>query len=47
MSFIIKETCGGHEYAIIVTDGNNLVFYERSDAEKEVADCQDGLMLEL
>jgi hypothetical protein len=49
MSFIIIETHGGPEYAIIVTDtnGNNLVFDERSEAEKELADCQDGLIIEL
>lgn len=49
MSFIIIETQGGPEYAIIVTNinGNNLVFDERSEAEKEVAECQDGVIIEL
>jgi hypothetical protein len=49
MSYIIIETHGGPEYAIIVTDqdGNNLVFENRGDAEAEAADCQDGLIIEL
>jgi hypothetical protein len=44
MSFIVIETFGGPEYAAIVTDtnGNNLVFESRADAEQEAADCQDG-----
>lgn len=48
MSYIIIETHGA-EYAIIVTDtdGNNLVFEERAEAEKEAADCQDGVIVEL
>ncbi|HEY2581974.1 MAG TPA: hypothetical protein VGI43_09210 [Mucilaginibacter sp.] len=49
MSYIIIETHGGPEYAIIVTDeqGNNLVFDSRSEAESEAADCQDGIVIEL
>jgi hypothetical protein len=49
MSFIIIETHGGAEYAIIVTDpnGNNLVFENRVDAEAEAADCQAGVIVEL
>ncbi len=49
MSYIIIEKFGGAEYAIIVTDtnGNNLVFDEREEAEQEAADCQDGLIVEL
>ena len=49
MSFIVIETHGGPEYAIIVTDedGNNRVFENREDAEAEAADCQDGLLVEL
>jgi hypothetical protein len=49
MSFIIIETHGGPEYAIIVKDqdGNNLVFDSRSEAEAEAADCQDGVVVEL
>ena len=49
MNFILIETHGGPEYAIIVTDqdGNNLVFDNREDAEAEAADCQDGLVVEL
>ncbi|MDO3641506.1 hypothetical protein [Mucilaginibacter sp. L3T2-6] len=49
MSFIIIETHGDPEYAIIVTDqdGNNLVFDSREEAEAEAADCQDGVVVEL
>ncbi|HEY4326345.1 MAG TPA: hypothetical protein VGN20_20330 [Mucilaginibacter sp.] len=49
MSYIIIETHGGPEYAIIITDsnGNNLVFETRDEAEKEAEDCQDGLIVEL
>lgn len=49
MSYIIIEGHGGPEYAIIVTDqdGNNLVFENIEEAEKEAADCQDGLIVEL
>lgn len=49
MNYIIIETHGGPEYAIIVTDtnGNNLVFEAQEEAEKEAADCQDGLIVEL
>ena len=47
MSFIIIETFGSAEYAIIVTDtdGNNLVFEIREEAEAEAADCQAGLVV--
>jgi hypothetical protein len=49
MSYIVIETNGGPEYAIVVTDpdGNNLVFYHREDAGAESADCQEGLVIEL
>jgi len=49
MSYLIIETHGGPEYAIIVTDkdGNNLVYETREEAENEVADCQDGVIVEL
>jgi len=49
MNYIIIETHAGPEYAIIVTDtdGNNLVFDERSKAEKKAADCQAGVIVEL
>jgi hypothetical protein len=49
MSYIIIETHGGAEYAIIVTDpdGNNLVFETLEEAENEANDCQDGLIVEL
>jgi uncharacterized protein YrzB (UPF0473 family) len=49
MSYIVIETHGGAEYAIIVTDenGENKVFDELTDAEAEVADCQNGIIVEL
>jgi hypothetical protein len=49
MSFIVIEMFGGPEYAIIVTDhdGNNLIFETRQEAEKEAADCQEGLVVDL
>lgn len=49
MSYIIIETHGGPQYAIIVTDtnGDNLVFETSEEAEKEAADCQDGLVIEI
>lgn len=49
MSFIVIETHGGPEYAIIVTDqdGNNLIFDNRLAAEAEAADCQAGVVVEL
>ena len=49
MSYILIETHGGAEYAIIVTDmdGNNLVFDTREQAEREANDCQAGVIVEL
>jgi len=49
MSYMIIETHGGPQYAIIVTDtnGDNLVFETLEEAEKEAADCQDGLVIEI
>lgn len=49
MSYIIIETHGGAQYAIIVTDenGENKVFANLQDAEAEAADCQDGMVIEL
>lgn len=49
MSYIIIEAHSGPEFAIIVTDtdGNNLVFETREEAEREAAECQDGLIVEL
>ncbi len=49
MSYIVIETFGGAEYAIIVTDesGENKVFDELASAEFEAADCQDGIVIEL
>jgi hypothetical protein len=47
MSFIVIETFGGPEYAIIVADenGDNLVFEEYDEAEQEASNCQDGLVV--
>jgi len=49
MAYIIIETHGGAQYAIIVTDqdGNNMVFDTQEAAETEAADCQDGIVIEL
>jgi hypothetical protein len=49
MSYIVIETFGGPEYAIITTDqeGNNLVFETQEDAEEEASNCQDGLVVDL
>jgi hypothetical protein len=48
MSYIVIETHGGAEYAIIVTDenGGNKAFVDKSEAEAEAADCQDGMVIE-
>ena len=47
MGYIVIETFGGPQYAIIVTDenGNNLVFDEYDQAEQEASDCQHGLVV--
>lgn len=49
MSYIVIETFGGAEYAIIVTngEGQNKVFDDMERAEAEVDDCQDGIVVEL
>ncbi|HVW95763.1 MAG TPA: hypothetical protein VHA56_07330 [Mucilaginibacter sp.] len=49
MTYIVIEIHGGAECAAIITDedGNNKVFDERTDAETEAADCQDGIVIEL
>lgn len=49
MSYIVIETFGGPECATIVTDtdGNNLVFDTPEEAEAEVADCQEGVVVEI
>ena len=48
MSYIVIETFGGAEYAIIVTDekGNNLVFHTIEEAQDEADECQGGLVVE-
>ena len=47
MSYIIIETFGGPEYAIIATDENcnNLVFDAYDQAEQEAKNCQQGLVV--
>lgn len=42
MRYIILDLFGGPEYASIVTntDGNNLVFHERTETEAKAIDCQ-------
>lgn len=49
MSYIVIELFGGAEYTAITTDteGNNLVFENREDAEKEAAECQNGIVIEI
>jgi len=49
MCYIVIERFGGAAYAAICTDtdGNNLVFDTREEAEQEAADCQDGLVVEI
>ena len=47
--YIVLETHGGPEYAIVVTDedGNNKVFDNYKDAKEEADNCQDGVVVEL
>ncbi|MCR8556918.1 hypothetical protein KXD93_04665 [Mucilaginibacter sp. BJC16-A38] len=47
--YIVIETHGGPEFAIIVTDedGSNKVFETYEDAEAEANDCQDGIIVAL
>lgn len=49
MRYLILELHGGPEIATIVTDtdGNNLVFDKRSEAEGEAADCQFPMIIEV
>ena len=49
MSFVVIEAFGGPDCAIICTDesGNNLVFDNKEEAEKEAEDCQDGFVVEI
>lgn len=47
MSFIVIEKHGGFEYAGIVIDehGNNKIFDNYIDAQKEADQCQDGMVI--
>ena len=47
--YIILETHGGPEYAIVVTDedGCNLVFETKAEAMLEAEDCQDPVIVEV
>lgn len=47
MAYIVIEKHGGPGYAIIVTDedGNNKVFDTEEEAEREAAECQDGMVV--
>ncbi len=49
MSYIVIETFGGAEYAIIVTDeaGNNMVFDTLDEAQDEADECQGGLVVQI
>lgn len=49
MSYIIIERHGGPEYAAIVTDqdGNNQVFDSYEEAQQEVDDCQDSMIIKI
>ena len=49
MSYLILELHGGPGFAAICTDpeGNNLVFEDYAEAEKEAAECQDGRIVEI
>ena len=48
MLYIIIEKFGGAEYASIVTDenGNNKVFNDIKEAQKEADSCQDGIVID-
>lgn len=49
MSYIVIEKHGGAEYAIITTneDGENKIFDNLEEAQKEAEDCQDGMIVEI
>lgn len=49
MSYIVIETFGGADYAIIVTDeeGNNMVFDTLEEAQDEADECQGGMVVEI
>lgn len=47
--FIVIETFGGAEYAIVCTDdeGNNKVFDDKEQAEFYAEDCQSPVIIEI
>ena len=47
MAYIVIETHGGPEYAIIVMDedGNNKIFDSEEEAQTEADHCQDGIVI--
>jgi hypothetical protein len=49
MSWIVIETHGGPEYAIIVTneEGENLIFNTHEKAITEALECQAGIIVEI
>lgn len=49
MNYLVLELHGGLDYAAIVTneDGENKVFDNLEAAQKEAADCQDGIIVPL
>ncbi len=50
MKYIILETCNGPEYIMPIVDletGLTKVFNSYEDAQKELSNCQDGIIVEI
>lgn len=47
--YIVIETHGGAEHAMIVTDelGRNKIFEKEQEAQREADDCQSGIVIEI